>query len=330
MLTIKLLFIALCFLGVAVVSLRAVAAPNDLRITQENPAGGLTTIRMVTIPAASASGALTYDGTTQRPVVSTLGGGLTITGGILDVVGGAGQINSDWASGSGVSQILNKPTLGNASAITATALGLALMTATLPVDARTIIQAGTSSFAGGYADLTGIPSSFVPSAHTHTQAEVQGLTTTLAGITSTVATKLTTPAGSSTTQYVSGDGSLQTLPAAFAIGFPTTRTFAVSTSYQATNAAKSAFITVSPQCTNATTVIAASACTLQVRVHTTTATCANGIVVATWTSQYALGLLLTNTSGSPIEVKLPATGNFILCPTAGTFAVNTGVEQLVN
>lgn len=219
MLTFKLLFLAVCFLGVALVSLRAAAAPNDLRIPQENLSGGLTTIRSLPAPAASATGVLTYDGSTQRPQISTMGPSLTITGGVMDVVGGAGQVNADWASSSGVSEILNKPVLGNAAGITASALGLALMTATLPADARSLVGAGTSSFSGAYADLAGIPATFAPSAHTHTMAEVQALTTTIASLTATnaalassITLKLTTPTGSSTTQYVSGDGSLQTLP----------------------------------------------------------------------------------------------------------------------
>jgi len=117
-------------------------------------------------------------------------------------------------------------------------------------------------------------------------------------------------------------------PTAFAYGYPTTRTLAVSTSYQANDNTRAAVITVSPQCTNATTVIAASACTLQARVNNSTATCANGVVVATWTSQYALGLLLTNVSGSPFDIKLPAGGSFILCPISGTFTFPTAVDQV--
>lgn len=138
------------------------------------------------------------------------------------------------------------------------------------------------------------------------------------------------PSGS-TAQYLRGDGTLATfpaIPAAFAYGFPSARTLAVSTAYQATDPSKAAVLTVSPLCTNATTVVAASACTLQVRMNTATLNCSGGTVYSTWTSTYALGLLLTNTSGSSLDIKLPASGWFILCPTAGTFTL-AAVEQTV-
>jgi hypothetical protein len=56
---------------------------------------------------------------------------------------GGSQVNSDWNSTSGVSQILNKPSL----------------------------------FSGAYSALTGIPSTFAPSAHTHPATDVTGLAT---------------------------------------------------------------------------------------------------------------------------------------------------------
>ena len=113
----------------------------------------------------------------------------------------------------------------------------------------------------------------------------------------------------------------------FNFGFPSTRTLAVSTDYQANDPSKPAILTVSPQCTNTTTVLAASACTLQVRMHTAAVTCGTGTVHSTWTSTYALGLLLTNASGPPVTIHLPIGAHFMLCPTAGTFSVTGTVEQ---
>jgi hypothetical protein len=113
----------------------------------------------------------------------------------------------------------------------------------------------------------------------------------------------------------------------FNFGFPSTRTLTVSTDYQANDPSKPAILTVSPQCTNTTTVLAASACTMQVRMHTAAVTCGTGTVHSTWTSTYALGLLLTNASGSPITIHLPIGAHFMLCPTAGTFSVTGTVEQ---
>lgn len=137
--------------------------------------------------------------------------------------------------------------------------------------------------------------------------------------------------GGTTGQYLRGDGTLSafpSIPAAFSFGFPSTRSLAQSTSLQATDTSKAAVITVSPACTNATTVLAASACTLQVRMNTSSVTCSTGTVYNTWTSTYALGLLPTNSSGSPFDIKLPAGAFFILCPTAGSFTI-TAVEQSI-
>lgn len=137
--------------------------------------------------------------------------------------------------------------------------------------------------------------------------------------------------GGSTAQYMRGDGSIAafpSIPAAFSFGFPSTRSLAQSTSLQASDNTKPAIITVSPACTNTTTVLAASACTLQVRMNTSAVTCSTGTIYNTWTSTYALGLLLTNASGSPFDIKLPMGAFFILCPTAGTFTINA-VEQSI-
>lgn len=92
-------------------------------------------------------------------------------------------------------------------------------------------------FSGAYADLSGIPSTFAPSAHTQAFSTITATPTTLAGygisdgvtaaslastlggyattgaLSAGLATKFTTPAGT-TAQYVRGDGSLATLPTA--------------------------------------------------------------------------------------------------------------------
>jgi len=165
------------------------------------------------------------------------------------------------------------------------------------------------SFSGGTLALGSIPISAVTNLQTSLNA------------------KFTTPAGT-TSQVVLGDGTLGTLPTLFNYGDPSTRTLSVSTAYQANDPSKAAVVTVSPQCTNATTVLAASACTMQVRFGTTSGlNCSNGTVTHTWTSTYALGLLLTNASGSPFDVKLGIGRYFILCPTAGTFTITTAVDQ---
>lgn len=114
---------------------------------------------------------------------------------------------------------------------------------------------------------------------------------------------------------------------AFTYSDPTTRTLSASTSYQASDNTKAAVITISPQCQNVTSLVAASACTMQVRQHTSAVTCSTGTVVSTWTSQVNLGLVFTQTFGSPVDIKLGIGRFFILCPTAGTFTITTAVDQ---
>lgn len=58
------------------------------------------------------------------------------------------------------------------AALTTTAFGRSVLTQADGPAIRTLIGAGTSSFDGAYASLSGIPSSFTPSAHTHTAANI--------------------------------------------------------------------------------------------------------------------------------------------------------------
>lgn len=128
-----------------------------------------------------------------------------------------------------------------------------------------------------------------------------------------------------------GDSGAQGLPGTPAPTFnysaPTARTVAVSTAYQATNPAKPADISISPSCTNNSTLIAASACTMNVRQSSTAGlTCSTGTVVKSWSSTIALGVAITQGNAFPFDLKLPIGGYFILCPTAGTFTI-AAVEQ---
>lgn len=113
----------------------------------------------------------------------------------------------------------------------------------------------------------------------------------------------------------------------FNFGVPAARTIAISTAYQAADVTKAANISVSPACTNATTVLAASACTMTVRQSSASGlTCSTGTVVKTWSSTVALGLVITQGNSFPFDIKLPIGGYFILCPSAGTFTISA-VEQ---
>ena len=100
----------------------------------------------------------------------------------------AAQVNSDWSSVSGVSQILNKPTLGTASPLNVPASG----------------NAASGEVVKG--DDTRLSDARTPLSHTHVIADVTGLQTALDG-------KFDEPVGD-TTQYIAGDGSLVAFPVA--------------------------------------------------------------------------------------------------------------------
>lgn len=116
----------------------------------------------------------------------------------------------------------------------------------------------------------------------------------------------------------------------FNFGLPVARTLALSTAYQATNPAKAAVVTVSPQCTASLNLTTGGTCTLQARIAMAGLTCSTGTVVATWTNgntgTLTVGLGLNQTVGSPYGINLPVGASFILCPTAGTFTL-TASEQ---
>lgn len=112
----------------------------------------------------------------------------------------------------------------------------------------------------------------------------------------------------------------------FNYSLPASKTIAVSTDYQAANPAKAAVIYPSFSCQNATTILAASACTAQVRVGASTVTCSTGTIYYTQSLTVQLGVLLTQASINPVPVHLPIGAHFIVCPTAGTFTI-TAVEQ---
>lgn len=136
------------------------------------------------------------------------------------------------------------------------------------------------------------------------------------------------PTGATGTAGATGSQGLQGNPGITNFGFPSARTLVVSTSYQASDPTKAAILTPSYSCTNATTVLAASGCTLQVRMSASAVTCSTGTVMYTQSLTVSLGLLLTQASTNPVQINLPIGGFFIVCPTTGTFTIST-VEQTV-
>jgi hypothetical protein len=109
------------------------------------------------------------------------------------------QVNSDWNSTSGVSQILNKPTLfsGNYSDLTGKP--------SLFSGSYADLTNKPVLFDGTYANLTGKPTTFTPSAHNQSWSTITSTPTTLAGYGITDAYPLSAnPAGYLTSTSVTG------------------------------------------------------------------------------------------------------------------------------
>lgn len=201
---------------------------------------------------------------------------------------------------------------------------------------RTASTFNTSGTIGVSASCAGTPGPQGPAGATG----ATGLTGATGTAGATGPQGLTGPAGATGAQGVAGTvgttgaqgpigltGPAGAAAPTFNFGTPTARTIAVSTAYQATDITKADIVTVSASCQNTTTVLASSACTIQVRQAAAAGlTCSTGTVTQTWTSLVNLGLVFTQTSGSPFDIKLPIGGYFILCATSGTFTISA-VEQ---
>lgn len=246
----------------AFVAMAAHADPYDVTVRQRNAADTGYLDRFIPFPAGGVSCLFSLDGPTILPNCYTLGSGLALSGGVLSVAAGGGQMQADYAQAntSAVDYIKNKPAL----------------------------------FSGAYADLTGKP---------------------------TLATVATT----GNYNDLSGKPTIPTITS-FNFSQPVARSLSVSTSYQASDTTKAAIIVPSYACQNATTVLAASGCTIQVRMGTGTLTCSTGTVYYTQSLTVQLGVLITQNSTNPVQINLPIGASFILCPTAGTFTISA-VEQ---
>lgn len=254
--------------------------------------------RFVLFPTSGPSCLFSLDYPSLVPSCYTLGSGLQLSGTVISVTAGGGQMQSDWS------------------------------------------QANTSS-----ADyIKNKPATYAPSAHNQAWSTITNTPTTLAGygisdaatsasVTSLLAGKQNTlsltTTGSGAATLVGATLNIPTPSAAplFNYSAPAAKAVVANTSYQATDPTKAAIVTISPACTNNTTVLASSACTLQVRQSNAAGlTCSTGTVQSTWTSTVNLGLVFTAGNGFPFDVKLPIGGYFIVCPTAGTFTISA-VEQ---
>lgn len=88
----------------------------------------------------------------------------------------AGNATQTWVQSQGYITSVQTP------AITSNGATPSLNTGITAAEIRSLIGAGTSSFSGAYSSLTGIPTSFTPSAHGHPIADIQNLETTLSNL----------------------------------------------------------------------------------------------------------------------------------------------------
>lgn len=154
----------------------AQAAPFDLYMNQMSADGTGYQNRQLTVPngGAGVDGMLIYSGANSLPMIATFASGCSITFGVFNCTG-ASQVNADWNSVSGVSQILNKPTAvsaftndagyltGITSGQVTSALGFTPYNATNPSGYRTQAQVRsdislttTGSGAATYNSGTGV------------------------------------------------------------------------------------------------------------------------------------------------------------------------------
>lgn len=181
-------FISLLILALAPAA--AFPAAYELLITQRNStdSGYFGRNVLAPSPAPNTSGIFMYDGSTTLPKHALIGTGLSYDGTTLSATATA-QVNADWNAVSGPEQILNKPTLFN----------------------------------GAYSSLTGVPSTFAPSGHTHAAGDITSGTLADAripslaiskttGLQAALDAKLTIPTGGAS-QCVLGNGTVGTCPA---------------------------------------------------------------------------------------------------------------------
>lgn len=118
----------------------AFAGENDLTINQRNSTDTANINRTLASPLTD--GLLFYNTSTLLPGYVTLGTGLSISSGVLSASTGAAQVNSDWNSTTGLSKILNRPTLA---------------TVAMTGQAGDLTGLATVATTGAYTDLTSKP-----------------------------------------------------------------------------------------------------------------------------------------------------------------------------
>lgn len=357
----KIIIAALLLISGAVQAQQA----TDVTVRQRNAFNTGWLDRFLSPPPGGVDGVLYIDGAAIMPGVLTLGTGLSITGGVLNAAVGGAPAWADItgkpsfapvATTGAYGDLTGKPLLfsgaySDLSGIPATFAPAAHMQAwaTITSTPTTLAGYGITDAATSAALGSGLATKFNAPAGSIAQylrgdgslatfpaipaAQVNSDWSSVSGV-SQILNKPTIPAAQVQSDWnaVSGLGVILNKPSipsvtAFNFGSPVVRTLAVATQYQAADPSKAAITTISPSCVNATTLLASSACTIQVRQASATGlTCSTGTVSMTWSSTVQLGLVFNQTSGSPFDIKIPTGGYFILCATAGTFTISA-VEQ---
>jgi hypothetical protein len=184
--------------ALALLSGIASADPYSMVLTQRNSTDTGNVTRVMTVPTSQSL--WYYDPSTQLPGYVTLGTGFTFSAGQLALT--SAPVNADWASNSGLSQILNKPILATVA------------TSGSYNDLNSKPSFSTVATSGLFSDLLSKPTTL--SGYGITDAA------TSAALSAGLAGKFNTPTGT-TSQYVRGDGTLATLPtvAARSFSYPT-------------------------------------------------------------------------------------------------------------
>lgn len=345
----KKLFLTV-FLALITSGVFAQMTPNALSTDEVNPSGvgytrcfyQATTDGNSRIQAFNATAS-----TTVKCGYIDLGTGLSITGNTLNVSGVTGPAGPAGATGAtgntgstGATGHDGPAGPANSLAIGTVASGVspaATITGTAPSQTlNLVLQKGDTGAAGavGTAGTNG----------TNGSPGAAGPANTLTIGTVTQGTAAATITGTSPNQTLNlvlqkGDTGIQgvtgTTGATGAAGTngttsitqPTVRSLVVSTSYQSTDVTKVAVLTVGGSCTNNTTLLASSACTLTPRIGTGTLTCSTGTAMPALSVTVALGLVFTSSQSTPYVLELPAGASVILCPTAGTWTLDVR-EQL--
>lgn len=298
----------------AILPLIASADPYDFLISQRNPTDTGTNAVLTALPyGGTVTGFVIYDPVTMHPGFVTVGSGCSAAGNVLTCVGSVGATGPVGPTGATGPA---GPTGATGNTGATGAQGPIGLTGAQGATGATGSQgpAGTQGATG----LTGATGATGPAGTTDYNA---------------LSNKpiLSTVAVSGSYNDLSNKPTIPTINP-FNFGAPNSRTLSYSTAYQATDPTKAAIATISPSCTASISLTTGSTCTIQARIGTSSLTCSNGAVAATWTNgntgTLTIGLALNQIIGAPAGINIPIGGYFILCQTSGTGAtVVSAVDQ---